>query len=137
MPPLVETGLTDLRDTGGGGQEGHVPPQVLGFQLTLLGPRGQIMPTILLLAPPSFWTMRRLWKIIFYQFDIDPFFRPSNLICLICFNAYLIKSCRYFILRAGLHLGFVMRSSIAKVGQASEKEKSQAGRRKSDAWFFS
>ena len=35
-----------------GGPGGHVPPQVLGYQLTLFGPRGQIMPAILLLCPP-------------------------------------------------------------------------------------
>ena len=35
-------------DAGGGGAGGHV----LGYQLTLLGPRGQIMPSILLRAPP-------------------------------------------------------------------------------------
>ena len=29
------------RDAGGGGEGGgHVPPQVLGYQLTLFGPRG-------------------------------------------------------------------------------------------------
>ena len=37
-----------------GGPGGHVPPQVLGYQLTLFRPRGQIMPAILLLCPPIF-----------------------------------------------------------------------------------
>ena len=30
------------------------PPQVLGYQLTLFGPRGQIMPVILLVPPHIF-----------------------------------------------------------------------------------
>ena len=42
------------RDAGGGGQGGQVPPQVLGYQLTLFGPRGQIMSAILLRAPHLF-----------------------------------------------------------------------------------
>ena len=37
-----------------GGPGGHVPPQVLGYQLTLFEPRGQIMPAILLPCPPIF-----------------------------------------------------------------------------------
>ena len=35
------------------GRGGHVPPQVLGYQLTLFGPRGQIMLAILLLGASS------------------------------------------------------------------------------------
>ena len=42
------------------GQGGNVPPQVLGYQLTLFGPRRQIMPAILQQPPPSFWSMRLL-----------------------------------------------------------------------------
>ena len=34
-------------------------PQILSDQLTLSQPRGQIMPTKLLLAPPDFQTFRR------------------------------------------------------------------------------
>ena len=37
-----------------GGRGGTCPPQVLGYQLTLFGPRGQIMPAILLLGPLIF-----------------------------------------------------------------------------------
>ena len=37
-----------------GGKGGHVPLQVLGYQLSLFGPRGQIMPAILLLGPLIF-----------------------------------------------------------------------------------
>ena len=47
--PLLR--LSQPRDAGGGG--GRVgAPQVLGYQLTLFGPRGQIMPAILLPCPP-------------------------------------------------------------------------------------
>ena len=47
---------------GGGGAVGHVPtPQVLGYQLTLFGPRGaDYARHITTGPPPSFWTMRRL-----------------------------------------------------------------------------
>ena len=34
------------------GGEACAPPHVLGYNLTLFGPRGQIMPSILLRAPP-------------------------------------------------------------------------------------
>ena len=34
------------RDGRGGGARGARAPQVLGYQLTLFGPRGQIMPAI-------------------------------------------------------------------------------------------
>ena len=43
---------TETPEVGGPG--GHVPPQVLGYQLTLFGPRGQIMPAILLPCPAIF-----------------------------------------------------------------------------------
>ena len=43
-------GTAETPEVGGPG--GHVPPQVLGYQLTLFGPRGQIMPAILLPCPP-------------------------------------------------------------------------------------
>ena len=39
---------------------GHVPPQVLGYQLTLFRPRGADYARHITTGPPSFWTMRRL-----------------------------------------------------------------------------
>ena len=36
------------------------PPQVLGYQLTLFGPRGADYARYITTGPPSFWTMRRL-----------------------------------------------------------------------------
>ena len=38
-------------------------PEVGGYQLILFGPRGADYARILLLTPPSFWTMRRFWTI--------------------------------------------------------------------------
>ena len=54
-----------------GGLGGREPPQFLPEQLTLSQPRGQIMLTTLLQAPPDFWTMRRPWTArcgIYYSF---------------------------------------------------------------------
>ena len=46
---------------GGQGTGGQLPPPLfLADQLTLFEPRGHIMPTTLLPAPPDFWTVRRL-----------------------------------------------------------------------------
>ena len=37
-----------------GGQGGHVPPQVLGYQLTLFGPRGADYARHITTGPPIF-----------------------------------------------------------------------------------
>ena len=37
-----------------GGQGGHVPPQVLGYQLTLFGPRGVDYARLITTCPPIF-----------------------------------------------------------------------------------
>ena len=52
-----------VRDAeGGGGAGGACAPQVLGYQLTLFGPRGADYARHIASAPsPSFWTMRRLY----------------------------------------------------------------------------
>jgi hypothetical protein len=56
--------INQRRRMWGGARGGVCPPsQVLGYHLTLFGPRGQIMPAISLLGPPSIWTMRRLWQL--------------------------------------------------------------------------
>ena len=39
---------------GGGGAGGHVPPQVLGYQLTLFGPRGADYARHITTCPPIF-----------------------------------------------------------------------------------
>jgi hypothetical protein len=60
------------RDAGGGGAGGHVPPQVLGYQLTLFGPRGADYARHSTKCPPSFRMMRHLLIIVDYyilQFD--------------------------------------------------------------------
>jgi hypothetical protein len=50
-----------IRDAGGGGAGGaRAPPQVLGYQLTLFGPRGADYARHITTGPPSFWMMRRL-----------------------------------------------------------------------------
>ena len=44
-----------------------MPPQVLGYQLTLFGPRGADYARHITTAPPqSFCTMRRLWDVFLY-----------------------------------------------------------------------
>ena len=42
------------RDAGGVGAGGHVPPQVLGYQLTLFGPRGADYARYITTRPPIF-----------------------------------------------------------------------------------
>ena len=51
---------TNYRDAGGGGDMGGTCIQVLGYQLTLFGPREADYACHITSAPPSFWTMRRL-----------------------------------------------------------------------------
>ena len=60
-----------------GGPGGHVPPQVLGYQLTLFGPRGQIMPAILLPCPPIILDDAAFLKIILFLFRAPRSHKPS------------------------------------------------------------
>ena len=47
--------ITLTRDAGGGGGAGgHVPPQNLGYQLTLFGPRGADYARHITTGPPIF-----------------------------------------------------------------------------------
>ena len=52
------------RDAGDGGAGGACAPQVLGYQLTLFGPRGADYARPITTCPPSFRTMRHLWSVI-------------------------------------------------------------------------
>ena len=54
MGPEIKLPLTAEMPEVGGGQGGHVSPQVLGYQLTLFKPRGADYARILLLAPHLF-----------------------------------------------------------------------------------
>ena len=47
-------GYTRDAGGGGGGQGRHVPPQVLGYQLTLFGPRGADYARHITTGPPIF-----------------------------------------------------------------------------------
>ena len=50
------------RDAGGGGT-------VLGYQLTLFGPRGADYARHITTGPPSFWMMRRLCNVLVDHYD--------------------------------------------------------------------
>ena len=50
----MERLLTTNRDAGGGGAGGACAPQVLGYQLTLFGPRGADYPRHITTCPPIF-----------------------------------------------------------------------------------
>ena len=52
---------TETPKVGGRGM-GHVP-HVLGYQLTLFGPRGADYALHITTDPPSFWTMRHFCEI--------------------------------------------------------------------------
>ena len=50
---ILKVHTKTIRDAGGGGRQGgHVPPQVLGYQLTLFGPRGADYACHITSAPP-------------------------------------------------------------------------------------
>ena len=69
--------LQYLRDAGGGGGRGAcAPPQVLGYQLTLFGPRGADYARHITTGPPSFWAMRRLCRSNENFFNLWEFFIP-------------------------------------------------------------
>ena len=49
---MVSNSVPETPEVGGPG--GHVPPQVLGYQLTLFGPRGADYARYITTCPPIF-----------------------------------------------------------------------------------